>query len=207
MDPITLVLSGKIAIAILLAAGGIGALFLGYRLYRSGVGLREDGATIETKEAKFHLKTVGSVLMLTSFGWGWLCLSASPKYSIDGNKIDIALEPSEAKINIFVPPIRTEVAATKIEDISERELSESFKKADKPIKINGRIALLVGVGQYKRNELHQGITSEWKTEDLKSLRLIFKPLLEDGMLCFVPTETVVDGYRTPKRPKMGPDQE
>jgi hypothetical protein len=70
MNPVTLVIIVKATIAIFSILVGLCAMWYGVGLYRSGVGLKSDGSTVELENAKVKLKTVESVLMLTSFSWG-----------------------------------------------------------------------------------------------------------------------------------------
>jgi cell wall-associated NlpC family hydrolase len=80
MDRVTLLLTCKSVISVLLVFGGIFALVIGYKLYLKGIGIISDGSRIEINNAKASLKTVGSVVMVTSVAWGGFGYLASPKY-------------------------------------------------------------------------------------------------------------------------------
>lgn len=54
------------------------ALFLGYDLIKSGVGLSEDQASIEVAGFKVAVGTIGSLFVAGSLGFGWLAYMSRP---------------------------------------------------------------------------------------------------------------------------------
>lgn len=82
MDNITIVVLGRIGLALLSVAGGICAIFVGKKLYLYGVGLSPDGSKIQTKKGEFNLnlsmKTTGGVVMATSVAWAFMGYLLSP---------------------------------------------------------------------------------------------------------------------------------
>lgn len=81
---------------------GFLALKYGKDLYFKGIGIQQDGSSIEIKGVKTQLKTVGSVLMLTSFAWGFLGWQIIPDYSKTKDKVNIGnLDPNVFKSSTF----------------------------------------------------------------------------------------------------------
>ena len=82
MEQTTLTLMIRGVIALSLIAGGVFALFIGRRLYLEGIGLAPEGTVIQTQGKRFNLKaslkTVGTVVMVTSVLWGFLGYLALP---------------------------------------------------------------------------------------------------------------------------------
>ena len=69
--------------ALLCIVVGFAALKYGKDLYVSGIGLQQDGSSVDVSGAKIQLKTVGSVVMLTSIAWGVLAWQIFPDYHSD----------------------------------------------------------------------------------------------------------------------------
>ena len=70
----------------LLAAGGIACIVFGYRLFRDGTGIvraidKIDWKSKQTKVSAAGM-SVGSVLMLTSVGWGYFATNSIPKLEV-----------------------------------------------------------------------------------------------------------------------------
>jgi len=93
---ITLIVRAILTLSFL--AAGILALIMGYRLYVKGVGLAPDGTTVNADVSKqkinVSLKTVGSVVMATSIGWGALAYLSRPIIDAKKNGNDYSFTAS-----------------------------------------------------------------------------------------------------------------
>ncbi|MGB0060259.1 OmpA family protein [Candidatus Binatus sp.] len=109
MDPSVAIVAiiAKALIAILLASGGILAIFKGVQLFRDGVGLKPEKTTVEIfKKVKVVTSSAGAVLMLTAVGWGWLATRSFVEYSADGSIVRVASTSS----SIQFPPTEAELS-------------------------------------------------------------------------------------------------
>ena len=66
MESIELIIIFRFILSVLFLVTGFCALIIGASLYRSGVGLSQDGTTVDIRKIKGTFKTVGSVVMMTS---------------------------------------------------------------------------------------------------------------------------------------------
>lgn len=71
-------------LSLLFVICGFTALVVGARLYYKGMGHSPDGSSIDASGGKFKLsaslKTVGSMMMITSILWGLLAYLSLPRY-------------------------------------------------------------------------------------------------------------------------------
>jgi hypothetical protein len=88
-DQLTLLIVIRGILALGFVVAGIAALRIGSRLYAQGTGLKRDGTVVNAQQGKFKLqaslKTVGSVLMLTSVAWGVLAYLSLPKAKVSSD--------------------------------------------------------------------------------------------------------------------------
>ncbi len=113
--------------ALLCIIAGFFALKIGKDLYMSGAGISEEGSSIEVKGVKAQMKTVGSVVMLTSVAWGFLGMQIFPDYK--RNKDGIILgspAPKMASSNDFAPEKLTELKSMYLEGV-QRDSVSTFK--------------------------------------------------------------------------------
>ena len=100
MDPTNSFIFVRFAMTTLLGLGGISCIIYGYRLFRDGTGLAKavDKFDLKTEQTRVSAAgmSVGSVLMLTSVGWGYFCSSSIPR---------LELEPGITKIG-SIPDFR-----------------------------------------------------------------------------------------------------
>jgi hypothetical protein len=107
---------------------------------------------------------------------------------VDGKKIDVT---------ISVPTIETEVSSASIESISADELQAAFEAHYKPIEVDGKTAVLTSVSTGISSDDRTEVRTEWKVDGIDKIYLRFSPSLENGKLCYLPTETNVKGYTVP----------
>jgi hypothetical protein len=93
---------GRFVLVALLAAGGISAIFWGYRLFLHGSGLSKgiDKLNLQADWGKVSLAgmSVGSVLMLTSVVWGGLAYMSVPELEMaEGGVTKITQAPTSTK--------------------------------------------------------------------------------------------------------------
>ena len=97
MDPTNSFILVRFAMSTLLGLGGIACIFFGYRLFRDGSGLARaidkfDWKSETTKVSAAGM-SVGSVLMLTSVGWGYFANNSIPKLELAGGNTKITSIP------------------------------------------------------------------------------------------------------------------
>src|SRR6185437_2101635 len=99
---VTIAIVAKALIGLMLVSGGIIAIIKGAQLYRDGVGLSPERTSVEIfKKVKVATSSVGAVLMLTAFGWGWLATTSLQRFS-EGTIVvagKIPFEPSQAELD------------------------------------------------------------------------------------------------------------
>lgn len=87
------VIFSRVGLSLVLALGGIAAIFWGYRLFASGSGIARAVDKFDLKLDAVRVSaagmSVGGVLMLTSGFWGWLAYSSAPKYELAGGFIKV----------------------------------------------------------------------------------------------------------------------
>lgn len=87
------VIFSRVGLSLILALGGIAAIFWGYRLFANGSGIARavDKFDLNSDVVKVSAAgmSVGGVLMLTSGFWGWLAYSSAPKYEVAGDFLKI----------------------------------------------------------------------------------------------------------------------
>jgi hypothetical protein len=116
MSEMMWILLFRVLIALVVALGGILAIYFGYRLYLNGVGSTSDGSSVEVKNIKIHMKTIGSVLMTTSVAWGYICyLIATPTISKTGNDFVIDKLTSQVDSLSYVNDMNNSVLNAVIE--------------------------------------------------------------------------------------------
>lgn len=97
MDPTNSFILVRFAMSALLGLGGIACIIFGYRLFRDGTGLAKavDKFDWKSDHAKVSAAgmSVGSVLMLTSVGWGYFANSSIPKLELAGGFTKISNIP------------------------------------------------------------------------------------------------------------------
>jgi hypothetical protein len=97
MDPTNSFILVRFAMSTLLGLGGIACIVFGYRLFRDGTGLARaiDKFDWKSEHAKVSAAgmSVGSVLMLTSVGWGYFANNSIPKLELAGGFTKITSIP------------------------------------------------------------------------------------------------------------------
>jgi hypothetical protein len=97
MDPTNSFILVRLALSALLGLGGIACIVFGYRLFRDGTGLAKaiekiDWKTEHTKVSAAGM-SIGSVLMLTSVGWGYFANNSIPKFELAAGVTRITSTP------------------------------------------------------------------------------------------------------------------
>lgn len=113
--------------ALLCIIAGFFALKIGKDLYMSGAGISEEGSSIEVKGVKAQMKTVGSVVMLTSVAWGFLGMQIFPDYK--RNKDGIILgspTPKMVSSNDFTSEKFTQLKSMYLEGV-QKDSASTFK--------------------------------------------------------------------------------
>lgn len=91
---------GRFAIAALLVAGGVAAIFWGYRLFLHGSGLSKGIDKLDFKsdwgKVSFAGMSVGGALMVTSVFWGGFAYLSVPKLELAGDVTKITQAPISA---------------------------------------------------------------------------------------------------------------
>jgi OmpA family len=110
----TVAILAKTIIAMLLAVGGIVAIFKGVELYRVGVGLTPEKTSVEVfKKIKITTSSVGAILMVTASSWGWLATRTFQEYKGGGSEVAelspfaITFAPTKAELD---PNSQTELS-------------------------------------------------------------------------------------------------
>jgi hypothetical protein len=75
---ITLLIYWSIAVGLI--AGGLFALAKGFRLVLEGKGKHKEESKIELFGLKVSVSSIGSLVMITAFMWGWAAKLALPSY-------------------------------------------------------------------------------------------------------------------------------
>jgi hypothetical protein len=129
VDGVTAFILGRVILAIFMAIVGLAALSGGLYLYLKGVGQQTDDAAASRGKFGVKLKTVGSVVMATSIGWGYLAYLTAPKTFEDST--------SSSSVGIAAEPVRTGVSEildagrAKIPDPEPVKPSTPLKKTTK----------------------------------------------------------------------------
>ena len=88
----------RFVMSALLAAGGIACIVFGYRLFRDGTGIAKAIDKIDWKSEQTKISaagmSVGSVLMLTSVGWGYFANNSIPKLELAAGNVKITQMPN-----------------------------------------------------------------------------------------------------------------
>jgi hypothetical protein len=69
------------SIALLLIFGGIFSLKKGFRLIQSGNGANHERSSITLMKIKISVGSIGALVMVTAFLWGWAAKTCMPSYS------------------------------------------------------------------------------------------------------------------------------
>jgi hypothetical protein len=79
------IVRGVLSLAVIV--GGVFAIFVGGKLYRSGVGVKKDGSAVEfpvgNAKARARMKTVGATVMITSVLWAGISYLLAPSIKAD----------------------------------------------------------------------------------------------------------------------------
>ncbi|MEO8901143.1 MAG: hypothetical protein ABI488_05675 [Polyangiaceae bacterium] len=90
MTPAIVFLGVKWALACVIASGGVSAIWLGYKLFRTKAGRSPERTIVQYGKFKIQTSSVGATLMVTAFGWAWLATKEAPKeFHAAGDKLDI----------------------------------------------------------------------------------------------------------------------
>lgn len=68
----------RMVFSLLLALGGVSALFIGLHLYKVGLGLKKDSAKVKIMNFEATSGSVGAVVMITSIVWALLSYKSLP---------------------------------------------------------------------------------------------------------------------------------
>jgi hypothetical protein len=99
---IVLLIYGSIALGLI--CGGIIALLKGFKLIMKGRGKKSEKNSIEFVGLKVRLSSIGSLVMITAFMWGWAAVKALPDYK------DQLVEIHTAKLNLELNKSINEIA-------------------------------------------------------------------------------------------------
>ncbi|MFZ5733173.1 MAG: hypothetical protein ACOY4O_10580 [Pseudomonadota bacterium] len=118
------VIFSRVGLSLILAFGGIAAIFWGYRLFANGSGIAKAVDKFDFKSEAVKVSaagmSVGGVLMLTSGFWGWLAYSSAPKYEIAGDFLKISKgQPTINYASGSAPLIGSQVLTAKKEPAGE----------------------------------------------------------------------------------------
>lgn len=189
-------------LALLLIVGGIVALFLGNKLYRDGIGLAPDGSVIKTSTGKFDiklsLKTVGSVVMITSVAWGFFGYLTSP---------ELRRSPTDLEISQLIGPEIAKVASRGLAaSLGGREnvrqdpqvLIEAFNAAADAARLLspfGTIeAVAVGEGDYGVATSVESVTS---LAGMHSFDIVYSPSVAGDLVTFTPSAISLRAANSP----------
>ncbi len=101
MDIIYFTIIIRFLVVVCLIGMGFYSIKQGLKLYRNGTGLKEDGTLISAEgkrvNIRLSLKTVGSVLMVTALGWGYLAYLSLPSIEqvTDQKKVNLKVTDAE----------------------------------------------------------------------------------------------------------------
>jgi hypothetical protein len=80
----------------LLALGGVAALWIGYKLFRTKAGHVREKTLVQFGTWKIQTSSIGASVMLTASSFGWLASTVAPKsFKSDASKIEISSLTSE----------------------------------------------------------------------------------------------------------------
>lgn len=118
------VIFSRVGLSLVLALGGIAAIFWGYRLFANGSGIAKAVDKFDFKSEAVKVSaagmSVGGVLMLTSGFWGWLAYSSAPKYEVAGDFLKVSKSaPSTNYAGWDGPLIGSQVLTAKKEPAGE----------------------------------------------------------------------------------------
>jgi hypothetical protein len=123
---ITLLIYGVIAVGLL--GGGLFALAQGFRLVLQSKGKTKEESSIEFFGVRVNVSSLGSLVMLTAFLWGWAANLALPNYT-DAHVEISALEEILDKAHTELAYLREEQAA-KIVEVERLEEQLSAARSD-----------------------------------------------------------------------------
>ena len=129
MDPVTMTVFFKGIAMILAILGGVLAILFGYKLFDRGIGQNSDDAQFEFGKVKISVKSVGGVLMGTSFLWVYAGVLLSPNLEKTGEDYRI-FSFQIAGIEALIPSFSMFVSADSPEDLlgNSELLAEYFSR-------------------------------------------------------------------------------
>lgn len=129
------------SIALLLAFGGIYALKKGFKLVMAEVAHKSSASSIELFGFKASVNSIGALVMVTAFMWGWAAKLTLPDYDDGLTRIASLEEELSNSRNLLA------AAEEKSNELLalNRELESSYKAMQASIKDDGQFSIGNGV--------------------------------------------------------------
>jgi len=121
-ETITLIIYGSIAL--ILAIGGIYSLRKGFQLIANGNNKSIEESTITFLGLHVTTGSIGAMVMITSFMWGWAAKMALPQYK-DGN---ITTKELRQQLAVAQTNVKSLTTKTKVQSQQLTSLKSNIKK-------------------------------------------------------------------------------
>jgi hypothetical protein len=215
MDPQTMTIAIKGAGMVALIGGGILALSYGFRLFSGKHGTQAADLALDLGPLKATARSVGSVVMVTAVGWGFLGDLINPSFEKTAGTIRIYSFSTPGGDEVLAPAL-----SVKLKQGEQRGLDALFAEGLKtlpPNKINAQWFAVAGMPAsvtntrgfedrvYRRGDWPEGEASEPAIEaEIKSASgsatMNYDIQREGDNITFVPTgvETILVEHKAPE---------
>lgn len=212
MEPVSLIIILKSFAMILALTAGIVQSYYGFYLYKNGVGSRRDEAVFKVGPVKLKARSVGSIVIATSFLWAYAGVKLSPNFKKKGDDIRIYSFKGEGgfltttTFAANVPKSDSGLLAVlfqkgqarqgigspeELKKLFEVAIEKSVKKPDKSyVELNGELATfdLESTEALKAGTDEYLLAARVKTNNY-SAAITFRSELKGGTILFVPIGT------------------
>jgi len=215
MSPEIVVLTIKGIGMLLLIGGGIFQIDRGYKLYKDGIGTKQDEVSIKFGELELGPRSIGSVLMSFAVLWAGAAVLISPNYEKSPDVTRI-YSFSQLEKEIVAPELKTKTARVDRKELLKdpeklkEYLARAYAKIDKSkysFKINNvpgsldLMALKAETNKYGDPYVKAKINSSSGTA-----YVTYKPIIDKKNILFVPSNIQVERNVEELRKQMRPNK-
>ena len=130
---VTLIIYGSIAL--LLAVGGIYSLKMGFKLIAKGKGKKPEESSINFLGFKATTGSIGALVMITAFMWGWAAKLSLPQYD-DGQTKITALTKELAEVSTQFDMLKVDHVETQSQLLKQKSQNDRYAAYAKTIENN-----------------------------------------------------------------------
>lgn len=197
MDPVVIVILGKIACALVALGGAIYIVRCGFAVFRSGGGAAPGDIFFHIGTFQVKARSAGAVIMATACVWAWIAVAFNPDFDKKGEEIRVySLIAPEGEVilrSVAVKIPRNESGAPVNADQLKALLTRGVENANiKPSeglpRING-LPATIDLSTINAMQTASGkIRLSAKVESTNDSAIVqFEPKLESGKVTFFPS--------------------